>query len=131
MSATKHEVVQEPDELSRRKIALVTAGSLLTTILALAGAWILLERWGHEARHGAPPVAPRTIGILEQTLVLATERGLELRKRQASELDAWEWIDRDGGIAKIPISVAMDVLATSPPPVDRPLEPKRSAPVTP
>ncbi len=117
----EHGVRQARDELAKRKIVLVTIGSLLTTAIALVVAGVLLGRWGQERRHEGIPSAPRTIGILEQTLVLHTARGVELRDRQRASLSRWEWIDRDGGVIQIPIDVAIDMLAASPPPPDRPL----------
>lgn len=120
------EVRQAPDELAQRKIAAVTVASIVVMAVALAVAWGLLERWGQEARRGPPPAAPRTIGILEQTLILDTARGIELREEQSRSLARWGWVDRDAGIARIPIEIAIDVLAASPLPPDRPLAEVRS-----
>jgi len=126
MSAEPHddyEVRQSPDVLDRRTMVAVTIGSILITTVALVVAWLLLEAWGQKPRTTPPPVAPRTIGTLEQTLVLDTKRGLDLRAEQESSLRRWEWVDRDAGVGRIPISEAIDVLAAEPLPADRPLTP--------
>ena len=123
MSAEGHdfEVQQAPDRLHRRTMLAVTAASIVITGVALVVAWELLAVWGHEPRAALPPVAPRTIGTLEQTLILDTKRGLTLRAEQQASLHEWAWVDREGGVARIPIEEAIDVLAADPIPPDRPL----------
>jgi len=59
----------------------------------------------------APSSAPATIGTLEQRLILAAPRGLETKRRQRDELDRWGWVDRDAGLARIPVERAMDLVA--------------------
>lgn len=115
---------QSPDRLADRKIAAVTVGSIAITTIALVVAWVLLEQWAPPERHegGAPPPAPSTIATLEQSLILHTERGEELHQRQRASLTRLGWVDRDAGIARIPVERAIDVLAASPPPVDSAVE---------
>jgi hypothetical protein len=133
MSAEPHEehdeleVRQAPDVLDRRSLMAVTVGSVIITGVALVVAWLLLDAWGQKPRTTPPPVAPRTIGTLEQTLVLDTKRGLALRAEQEASLGKWEWVDRDAGVARIPIAEAIDVLASDPIPADRPLSPPVSS----
>ena len=124
MSTEPHEeleIRQAPDVLDRRSMMAVTVGSVIITGVALVVAWSLLEAWGQKLRTTPPAVAPRTIGTLEQTLVLDTKRGLDLRAEQKASLQRWEWVDRDAGVARIPIAEAIDVLASDPVPADRPL----------
>jgi hypothetical protein len=113
---------QAPDEVAERKVSGIIAGGLAITLGALVVAWLLLEQWGQPPRAKEPPPAPRTIGILEQSLIRDTERGVELRDRQYKELATWGWVDRDAGIAKIPVASAIDILAAAPLPPDRALE---------
>ncbi len=115
------EVQQAPDRLHRRTMLGVTAASIVITGVALVVAGMLLEAWGQKPRATAPPVAPRTIGTLEQTLILDTKRGIALRDEQAASLRRWAWVDRDAGVARIPIEEAIDILAADPLPPDRPL----------
>lgn len=61
---------------------------------------------------GGPKAAPPEIANVEQTPVLDTRRGLDLRARQARELETWGWIDRDAGIAKVPIEQAIDMIVS-------------------
>ena len=112
-------------DATHRRIALVTMGSIVITAISLAVVWGLLAAWGQEPRHVAPPTAPRTIASLEQTLILHTERGVELRNAQAASLDRWEWVDRDAGVARIPVETAIDILVAAPPASDRGIEPRK------
>ncbi len=125
MSTDEIEVRQSPDHVDRRTTMAVTIASILITGVALVVAWGLLEAWGHKPRVAPPPMSPRTIGTLEQTLVLHTKRGLVLRAEQEASLHRWEWADRDAGVARIPIEEAMDLLAAEPLPPDRPLSPEK------
>ncbi|MEX0618965.1 MAG: hypothetical protein WDZ76_10290 [Pseudohongiellaceae bacterium] len=43
--------------------------------------------------------------------VLQLAPAAELLDRQQAELDEWEWIDRESRIARIPVNVAMQLLA--------------------
>lgn len=112
-------VRQAPDELPRRKIAVVTLASLVVTSAALVVAWWLLAAWAPTPSRTRPRVAPQTIGGLEQSLILHTERGIALRRQQAATLERSEWIDRDAGLARIPIETAIDILVASPLPPER------------
>lgn len=117
---------QEPDAMDRRKIALVTIASLVVMALALVAAWVLLERWerGRRDARAVASAAPRTIGILEQAPILGPGRGLDLRARQEADLHRFGWVDRDAGIARIPIEDAIDLFVDAPPPPDRPPAPR-------
>jgi hypothetical protein len=61
---------------------------------------------------GGPRAARPEIANVEQTPVLDTRRGLDLRARQTRELETWGWIDRDAGIAKVPIDQAIDIVVS-------------------
>ena len=115
---------QAPDRLADRKIAAVTAASIVVTAIALVVAWVLFEKWTPARQHeaGTPPPAPRSIATLEQSLILHTERGIELRTQQQAALARWGWADRDAGVARIPVEKAIDLLAASPLPVDSSVE---------
>ena len=115
---------QAPDHVDRRTTMAVTVGSIVIMGVALVIAWGLLAAWGQKPRVTPPPASPRTIGTLEQTLILDTKRGLTLRAEQEASLHRWEWVDRDAGVARIPIEEALDVLAAKPLPPDRPLAPR-------
>lgn len=128
-SSPEPTVRQDPDSINRRAIARVTAASIVIMALALVAAWGLLERWqrGRESERAVPSAAPRTIGMLEQAPILGPGRGLDLRARQEADLHRFGWVDRDGGVARIPIEDAVDLLVAHPLPPDRPLFPRARA----
>lgn len=101
---------QEQDVLPRRRILAIAGASIAITLVSLFVARALL---GGGSRTGAnePAGAPQTIGTVEQTLVNASRRGLDLRAAQEKELQRYGWVDRDAGIATIPIDRAMDLVA--------------------
>jgi hypothetical protein len=106
-------VRQAPDDLAKRKLVTITIASFVVFTCAVVIAASLLrdaER-GRDTGPAAPGVAPATIGMLEQGLALGPPRGLELRARQREALERWGWVDRDAGIARIPIERAMDLVA--------------------
>lgn len=116
------EVRQDPDLVARRKVMAVTIVGIVTMLGALVVAWELLEHWGTPTRE-ISRTAPRTIGTLEQTLIVDTKRGLDLKSQQEASLHRWGWVDRDAGIVRIPIERAMDLIVEMPIPADRPLSP--------
>ena len=65
---------------------------------------------------GPPPdaaVTPSSPGPaadpLERSLVERTRGGLDLRARQRAALESYGWVDRDAGVARIPIDRAIDL----------------------
>jgi hypothetical protein len=81
-------------------------------------AGLLLERDAGAARapgQSAPASvtdrdAARRIANVEQTPILVAGDGLDLRDRQRDELARARWLDRDAGVATIPIDRAMDLI---------------------
>lgn len=107
-------VRQEPDDLAKRKLVAITIVSFVVFTCAVVVAASLLRDAARERDVGpaAPGVAPTTIGMLEQGLALGPPRGIELRTRQRAALERWEWVDRDAGVARIPIERAMELVAS-------------------
>lgn len=106
-------VQQEPDALAKRKLMTITVASCVIFGGAVAVSGWLLEdlRRGRDTGPAAAAVAPTTIGILEQGLILGPPRGLEAHRAQRESLARWGWVDRDAGVARIPIDRAMDLVA--------------------
>lgn len=129
MSETpEFEVRQEPDALARRKVIAIAAGGVVLIVVALWIAWGILNLWQGPIPSGPALAAPKAIGTLEQSLITDTKRGADLRGEQEASLHRWSWVDRDAGVVQIPIDRAMELLAESPIPVDRPVDP--AAPTT-
>jgi threonine/homoserine efflux transporter RhtA len=106
-------VRQEPDSLAKRRLLATTIGSFVAFGAAVAvSAWILAgARAGRDTGPAAPSAAPPAIGMAEQGLILAAPRGLDEQRAHRASLEHWGWIDRDAGVARIPIERAMDLVA--------------------
>jgi hypothetical protein len=93
---------QEPDHLPLRAllvVAAITIAIFVGSVVGAAGPALSIRN--------APVPPPRD--TLERTLVANTERGPELQRKRAQELSSWGWIDRDAGIARMPIDEAIDL----------------------
>jgi hypothetical protein len=102
--------LQEHDLVARSLVRNIALGSLAVMAVSIAAVvWLM---GGLESGYGqTPPPAPTTIGSIEQTLILSEGRGTRERSAGRARLDAVEWVDRDAGIARIPIERAMDLVA--------------------
>ena len=65
---------------------------------------------GHLPEGASPRPAGTSIAHIEQTPLFGAASGLELRRRQREELSRYHWVDRDAGLAAIPIERAMDLV---------------------
>ena len=101
---------QEQDVVAHGLVRNVSLASLALMAISLAAVVGLMG--GVKSGYGqTPPTAPTTIGTIEQTLILSEGRGTRERAVGRTQLDALEWVDRDAGIARIPIERAMDLVA--------------------
>lgn len=101
-------VRQERDRLERRPLVRVAVAAAATFFAAIAAAGALLSHWSVP---GAAAGAPSPSSTVERTLVRTTERGIEERRAERDALSRWGWVDRDAGIARMPIERAMDLIA--------------------
>lgn len=130
----------EPDIIRFRFVLGITLVVVIVTVVSIIWSGCLLG--GYRTEYGwveRPPAepAPEDIGIVEQTLVLEARRGLDLQRMRRAELDRYEWVDEDLGVARIPIDRAIELriaeaaeppepddvppeLEADPPGVDRP-----------
>ena len=87
--------------------AAILAGSLLLVVL---GMYELAQHWLH-----LQPAAP--VATLPSQPRLQPHPASDLaaeRAQQQTRLDRYVWIDRDAGVARIPIGRAMELMATQP-----------------
>jgi hypothetical protein len=119
MSSAGFDVHQEDDVLPSRRLARIgltgiavgAAGVLAATLLMVATVGpVALNR----SRTGPPPPGPRRISGIEQTPIGPSRDGEDLRDSQRRDLESLGWIDRDAGIAHIPIERAMDLVRAEP-----------------
>jgi hypothetical protein len=124
---TPEEVGHEPLEVSARAVSIAVAVLFAGIILAIVlmgglSAFLSLVRGGRpvvrspgpsvELPPGVPEVDSNQIGTLSK-----------LRVREAALLNEYAWVDRDEGVARIPVGRAMEILARrsarAPEPPDR------------
>jgi hypothetical protein len=103
-------VHQEPDLVPGLRLLLLAGSALCVSALGVLVSWRMLSE--NPASHPPPrPVSSAAFaaGTPEQTPIDTTERGLTLRAEQHKQLAGYGWVDRDAGIARIPIERAMDL----------------------
>ena len=92
-------------------IARVAAVLGLVIVLSVGAVFALLRYW-HAPPGGASPRADEALAIAAPRLQTApqADRTDDL-SHQRRQLDALQWVDRGAGIARIPVSDAMDLIA--------------------
>jgi hypothetical protein len=105
-----YRIIQEADAVAGRRLVLITVVALVITGLAIVVSTLLGGAPRHAAASSsAPPRAKPTLGMVEQTSIEDTERGVSLREAQRARLRQFGWVDRDAGVARIPIERAMEL----------------------
>lgn len=114
MSELDFDVAQESDTVSERKVRRVGIGAAVIGALSLLiAAWLLLAEVG-SLRAGGDNVRQEPsrihIGQVKQTYVLGPAWGLELERREQKALREYKWVDKQQGVAQIPIDRAIHVV---------------------
>ena len=124
--ADADDVKYETEDFSPRSIRWFTAGLavLAVTVLLLMGGLLWLLSGGWPPRQGiVTPMVPAPNMSPEPDLQVASSLDYQaMRAAEESQLHSYRWVDREAGIAAIPIERAMEILA------DRGL-PARKSPV--
>jgi hypothetical protein len=116
MSREGHfEVRQEEDVLPSPTLAKVATASVAVGLLGVFFSALLLETntggiRADMAQGKAPPAAGSELAHVQQAPIWGAARALDLRDREREELSRYRWIDRDAGLAAIPIERAMDLV---------------------
>ncbi len=121
MSSSPHShSVQEPGDLEDknlpyRKIILVGVGCVVIFALSIFWSTALLHGVSKEMQPVGPaPIPPGVnqyeVGIVNQRLFSLDQRAAQKRLLQMNRLNSYGWLDRQTGVAHIPIDVAMDML---------------------
>jgi hypothetical protein len=105
----------EDKNLPYRKIVAVGGGAIV--IFALSIVWsTLLLRGAEKEMHpaGPPPLPPGVnqyeVGIVNQRMFSLDQRAAQKRLQQMTRLNTYGWLDKQAGVAHIPVDVAMDML---------------------
>jgi len=95
---------QEPDALPTRYLVGIGVVCVVVGIVAVIGSGLPARP---PVRAGAPHEVPTT---QEVQLFDEPARGLEAQSVQRAELNEYRWVDRDAGVAQIPIDRAIDIV---------------------
>lgn len=105
-------VQQEPDLVPGwRLLSLAGLAVCVAALGVLVSWWMLSDSSASHLSSRTASSAAFAAGTPEQTPIEASERGLTLRAKQKQQLTGYGWVDRDAGIARIPIERAMDLRA--------------------
>ena len=106
------DVVQAQQHMSWPWIIGVGVGSIL--IFAVATVWSthILNVTRAEMQPGGPPPIPKQVdqyevGIVNQRVFALDQRAAQKRLQQMERLRSFGWVDREAGVAHIPIEDAM------------------------
>ena len=109
---TASEVAQAQQQMNWPWIIGVGLGSIL--IFAVATVWSthILNTTRAEMQPGGPPPIPKQVdqyevGIVNQRVFALDQRAAQKRLQQMERLRSYGWVDRETGIAHIPIDEAM------------------------
>lgn len=110
------EIPQEGDRLEAKKALGWTAVVVVVTVLAVAWSAHLLRGWEVELSQAGPTVEPlsTTGGVLylERTPIDTARAGLREQEEAREQLEGWGWVDEPGGIVRIPIERAMELISS-------------------
>jgi hypothetical protein len=110
-------VRQEDDFVPSRRIVVTATIAVVVSLLGVVVAGSLLRATTGAIQDRPVPGAhdstvvsgSRAIAGIEQTPILVARDGLDLRDDERDELSRTHWVDRDAGVAAIPIERAMDI----------------------
>jgi hypothetical protein len=109
-------VKYETEDFSPRGIRWFTAGLavLAVMVLVLMGGLLWFLSGGWPPRQGiVTPMVPAPNMSPEPDLQVASSRDYqEMRAAEEAQLHSYRWVDREAGIAAIPIKRAMELLAS-------------------
>jgi hypothetical protein len=119
MSATTDshavEVSVAQQKMSWSWIIGVGVASVLTFAVATLWSTHILNSTRAEMQPAGPPPIPKQVnqyevGIVNLRVFALDQRAAQKRLRQLERLDSYGWVDRESGLAHIPVSEAMKML---------------------
>ncbi|HMK73930.1 MAG TPA: hypothetical protein VK454_11355 [Myxococcaceae bacterium] len=115
MSTAGHgtaEVSQDEQKMNWSMIIGVGVGSILIFAVATVWSTYILNSTRAEMQPAGPPPVPRQVdqyevGIVNQRVFALDQRAAQKRLQQIERLRSYGWVDREAGLAHIPIDEAM------------------------
>jgi len=109
------EVRQEPDVIPGRRLLTIAVLSVVIGAAGVLGAVWLAGLATSSARRApsfvSPVAAGKALAGIHQTPIAESPVAARERARARDALSHYAWVDRDGGIAAIPIERAIDLVA--------------------
>jgi hypothetical protein len=122
--ADNQDIKYETEDFSPRSIRWFTAGLavLAVMVFVLMGGLLWFLSGGWPPRQGiVTPMVPAPNMSPEPDLQVASSRDYqEMHAAEEAQLHSYRWVDREAGIAAIPIKRAMELLASRAMPVQPP-----------
>jgi hypothetical protein len=136
MSEPRHSDVHlAPDVVPERPLAIIGVALILFSLILVGVAALLLGAFREDA--GAPPLpagpparAPERLEGIFQT-PLPGDAGLRMQREQAASLERWGWADRERGLVRLPLGLAVERLLAGETPVGLPPAGPSAAPPPP
>jgi hypothetical protein len=106
----------ESADVDVRRIALVAAGLVAIAVVVHVALWFQMRGlWSARERALPPPVpvaSARPEAPPEPRLQTSPEEDLRaLRREEDEQLGSYGWVDRQAGIIRVPIDLAMELVA--------------------
>ena len=107
------EAKYEKRDANLRAILLFGGGLVAMTLAALVGMWLMFNAFaGRELRRDPSPLAgARQASSAPKLQVDPAKEMAELRAAEEKLLNSYEWVNKEAGIARIPIRRAMALFA--------------------
>jgi hypothetical protein len=105
----------EDKNLPYKKIVGVGVGSVVIFALSIVWSTLLLSGVETEMHPAGPPPLPPgvytyEVGIVNQRMFSLDQRAAQKRLQQMDRLNSYGWIDKERGVAHVPVDVAMQLL---------------------
>lgn len=122
--ADTEDVKYETEDFSPRGIRWFTAGLAVLAVMVLVSMggllWFLSGGWPPRQGIVTPMVPAPNMSPAPDLQVASSRDYQEMRAAEEAQLHSYRWVDREAGIAAIPIKRAMELLASRGMPVQKP-----------
>lgn len=109
---TESVVRQEPERINARRTLWFTLGVIAALVGSVILIWFTLPQRLRTLRTDRLPVEP--VSRVEQARFIPVARGIRMRERALEGLEETSWVDREAGIARIPVDQAVDLYLQRP-----------------
>ncbi|HJU71472.1 MAG TPA: hypothetical protein VJ603_06470 [Paucimonas sp.] len=97
-----------PDDVDLRAVLWIVLALVVTILLATAAAYAAWQGWGPASSGSGTGLVVASAGPRLQSAP-QPERAAYFAEKERL-LDSWQWIDRQAGIARIPLEQAMQLM---------------------